>query len=98
MATKNGTCITQPTAPANLTLPGDICSKSADCFGAVGEVSCSKTCQTKHKNDGYCFPTTVGTTPIVGHEWCPVGYMCDLTNKKCIAQKNAGDVCTAATD
>jgi len=99
-ATNNASCHLIPSVDTkNKTLPGDKCTKSEDCFGLAAEVSCkSGVCTTNRTEGSACVANNTAQPPIVGHEWCPANYNCNMTTNKCQKQKVAGENCTTSID
>ena len=93
-AIENATCTNASDPIVNLTLPGDICTESSECFSAAAS---NATC-----SGGICTTTAeIGTNCTVdpddldaGTKSCPAGAYCDADLGNCTKQLGKGEECS----
>ena len=89
-------CVKNPDptpTPSNTVLPGDICSKDADCYNNAGGAACTGgKCVAKVKVGDSCDDGTGNADT----KRCPENSYCDAT-KKCVNTVASGQACTKAT-
>ena len=89
-------CEDIPPPTKNITVPGDMCKNTTECFGVEGEVSCNDdgVCATT-RDEGATCASDKGDAP--DHRWCTVGKYCAKQDDSyvCVDQPKEGEACSA---